>query len=230
MTLQVLNFIVYTQTALSLGVAIYSIVKWKQKETYIKLVGLLFFAGFLSNTISQSLYLSGYGKLVNIPNSVYDLVSFCLLILIYYYALNKKYGGFFFFICLFFLVMATMNLFFIQKSLINSNIMFLRAIIIICLCVFYFYRLMVELPVTYLHRMPMFWINSAFLIYNAGALFLFAFTSYITTVLKDNLVLYWSFHNILSIIEHLVVLIGLTYALTNSRKLRPDTERKTSPF
>jgi membrane protein insertase Oxa1/YidC/SpoIIIJ len=74
---------------------------------------------------------------------------------------------------------------------------------------------MVKLPTMHLQRMPMFWINSGFLMYAAGAMFLFAFTTYLTQVLKDNLLVYWSFHNILSIISQLIIMVGLIYDFKN---------------
>ena len=72
---------------------------------------------------------------------------------------------------------------------------------------------MVELPAQHIHHLPMFWINSAFLFYHAGTFFLFAFTAYIIVVLKNDLLVYWTFHNLLSIIEHMIILIGLYYDL-----------------
>jgi hypothetical protein len=77
---------------------------------------------------------------------------------------------------------------------------------------------MIELPSMHLQRMPMFWFNSAFLIYYAGALVLFVFTSYIINVLKQDLVTYWIFHNCLSICEHFLVLTGLYYDLSSIKK------------
>ncbi|HZI23708.1 MAG TPA: hypothetical protein VFD46_01440, partial [Chryseolinea sp.] len=43
--------------------------------------------------------------------------------------------------------------------------------------------------------------------------FLFSFHAYIINVLKNNMLIYWSFHNVLSIIEHIIFLIGLSYDL-----------------
>ena len=40
-----------------------------------------------------------------------------------------------------------------------------------------------------------------------------------TNVLKDNLLIYWSFHNCLSIIEHIIILIGLYYDLKSKERL-----------
>ena len=55
----------------------------------------------------------------------------------------------------------------------------------------------------------MFWINTAILIYFSGNLFLFIFNTYLVSVLKDDLVVYWSFHNLLYLIKNVLFAIGL---------------------
>lgn len=108
-------------------------------------------------------------------------------------------------------VLAFANLYFVQKTSINSYAYVLRAAILICYSLWYFYVLIRDLPSLYVHQMPMFWFNSAFLVMSAGAFFLFAFTSYLINVLRNDLLIYWSFHNILSILEHIIIMIGLYY-------------------
>ena len=105
-----------------------------------------------------------------------------------------------------FFIFALINLFFFQKTTPNSYSYIFHSAILIIYCLFYFYVLMRDLPSLYVHHLPMFWFNSAFLIFYAGTFFLFSFTSYLINVLKNNMLIYWSFHNILSIIEHLIVL------------------------
>jgi hypothetical protein len=77
----------------------------------------------------------------------------------------------------------------------------------------YFYVLMRDLPSLYIHQIPMFWFNSGILIFHAGTFFLFSFVSYLVNVRNDDLIAYWSFHNMLSIVERLIIMIGLCYDL-----------------
>jgi hypothetical protein len=86
--------------------------------------------------------------------------------------------------------------------------------------------LLVELPVQQLQTVPMFWFNAAILIYRAGALFLFLFTPYLVKVLNNDLLIYWSFHNILTIVHQIVITIGLWQDLRNirSRSLSPSVQ------
>lgn len=211
MTLQILNIFLYTQTALSAVIVFLAFKNFKSRDNYVRLIGLVFLLSFLANTTAFILYHSGLRKFVNFPQSGYDIAVLCIISLLYYAALHKRYGKFFLVVTACFLIFSLFNFIFLQKEAINSYNKFLSSFIVLCYCIFYFYRLMVELPSTHLQRMPMFWFNAAFLIYHAGTIFLFAFTTYLTNVLKNDLVTYWSFHNVLSIIEHILVIIGLSY-------------------
>jgi hypothetical protein len=211
MTLEILNIFLYTQTALSAVIVFLAFRNFKSRENYVRLIGLVFLLGFLANTTAFILYHSGLRKFINVPQSSYDIAVLCTISLLYYAALQKRYGKWFLLVTACFLIFSLVNFIFLQKDAINSYNKFLSSFIVLCYCIFYFYRLMVELPSTHLQRMPMFWFNSALLIYHAGTIFLFAFTAYLTDVLKNDLVTYWSFHNVLSIIEHILVIIGLFY-------------------
>jgi len=221
MTLEFLNIVVYAQTTLSAFVAFFCLIKFRSRKRYVRLIGFVFLLSFVVNTVAMTLYHCGLGRYINIPQSAYDIAALAMLTLVFHNALNKRYGRAFLIIALCFLAFSLLNLLFLQKEGINSYNKFLSSLIVTCYCVFYFYRLMIELPSVYLQRMPMFWFTSAFLIYNAGTIFLFAFTPYLTNVLKNDLITYWSFHNFLSIIEHLLILIGLYYDL-NARSEGPD--------
>lgn len=199
-------------------IAVLCLYRYKGRELYVKLIGLVFLLSCLANLTALAFHSYGLRKFTNIPQSVYDIGSLCIISLIFYNALNKRYRTFFLIATVCFLGFSVMNLIFHQKDTINSYNKFLSSFIILCYCIFYFYRLMVELPSTHLHRLPMFWFNSGFLMYHAGSLFLFAFTSYLINILKNDLLTYWSFHNILSILEQLLMLVGIYYDLTSKRK------------
>jgi hypothetical protein len=218
MTLETLTYIAHTQTALSAIVAFFALIKFNSRDIYIRLIGLAYLLGFLGNISGLLLHSIGLNLYVNIPQSIYQLMIIGVISCLYYQALNKRYGKWFLIIALCSTTFALISLLFIQKHFISSYHNLLDSFIIIGYCIFYFYRLMVELPSINLQRMPMFWFNSAFLFYYAGALILFVFTSYIVNVLKDNLITYWIFHNTLSICEHVLVLIGLSYDLSSPKE------------
>lgn len=190
-------------------VAILSCIYWERRQPFVRWIGLLFFVGFLANTSGQLFILFKIPGLMNFTADTYDLVAITVLSYVYYLVLNKRYGTVFLAVAVVFDILAIINLIFFN----SPNLMFVAAIINIVYCILYFYHLMVELPVIHVHKLPMFWINSGFLIYNAGTLFLFAFTSYLIDVLKSDMITYWTFHNVLNIVNHLMVLVALYYDL-----------------
>ena len=220
MSVEILSYTAYFQTVLSAVVAFFALIKFYSREAYIKLIGLAFLLGFLANSCAWLLSWLGLRSFMNVPQTFYDSIIICVISLIFYYALGKRYGKMFFIVTVFYLLFALINFLFLQKHTINSYNKFLSSFIVISYCILFFYRLMVELPSMHLQRMPMFWFNSALLIYYAGALILFVFTSYIINVLKQNLITYWIFHNSLSICEHFLILIGLYYDLSEGDKKR----------
>jgi hypothetical protein len=205
-------FIGNINTGLSAIVVFLSLYKFSKREIYIKLIGLLFFIGFICDITALVLGKLGQTQYINFPQSIYDFILILLTCWIYYIILKGRYKWMIaigIIIVIFFFV----NIFFIQKESINSYNKFLSSGFIILYCIFYFYNLMVELPINHIQRMPMFWFNSAFLIYHAGTVFLFAFISYIIQAYKDDILVYWSFHNMLNILQQLIIVVGLSYDL-----------------
>ena len=146
---------------------------------------------------------------------------------IYDNLLHKRYSARFKTVTWVFIVFALINLFFIQKTAGNSYSNFFHSAVMIVYCLSYFYVLIEDLPSLHVHQLPMFWFNSALLMFHAGNFFLFSFHDYLVNVLKNNLLIYWSFHNALSILEHLIILIGLYYDLRSLKSKTEDTAEYT---
>jgi hypothetical protein len=154
----------------------------------------------------------------NYATSVHSMFEFALLSVIYYYAIGKpKYKMAFATTAVGFVAFELINVLFIQKDAINTNALILSSILVIGYTLFYFSWLLRELPTTRLDRFPMFWINSAWIIYSSGNLFLFAFTSYLVNVLNNNLIYYWSMFNILAIIKSGMIVYGIWLDLQNTK-------------
>lgn len=222
MTLEIFLRIANGPTVLSVLVVLMSVFRFKRRGTESKLMGLTFIVGPIAFLSLGILHLKG--KNVNIPASIETILYFIGLTMVYNFTLRGRYKIFFLVAALFFTTCAVINLLFGQQNDINTYSMVLRSIILIGYCILYFYRLLVDLPVQHLQRVPMFWFNSAILIFNAGTLFLFLFTSYLVEVLNNDLLIYWTFHNILNIVQHLVIMVGLWQDLRNikSRSSSPS--------
>jgi len=154
---------------------------------------------------------------INVPGVAYFVITMGIYSYLYWIILFKKKKSWFIITTIIFLIFSSVNLFLTQGISINSYAYICHAGILILFSLSYFFLLMRDLPTLYVHHLPMFWFNSAFLIYSAGTFFLFSFTAYLINVLRNNMLVYWSFHHILSIIEHLIILIGLYYDLRQTK-------------
>jgi hypothetical protein len=206
LTIDHLLFIVKIQTALSALIALLVLIRFSTRQKYIKLIGLSFFLGFITHMLVML-----WQRKINETQSLYGIINYFIIASVYFLVLGKRYHKLFLTTGFIFLIFSIYNFLFFQKQELNSYTDALASFFILFFSIFYFYRLLVELPEAHLHRIPMFWFNSGFLIYRAGALMLFIFRPYLIDVLKDDLLWYWAFHNILSTTEHIVIIVGLYY-------------------
>jgi hypothetical protein len=214
----------YLQTFLSALIAVSSFYRYTERSTVIKLVGILFALSFVCNVTSYSLFFFNYrADLINVPGSVFDSGTVIIATIIYNHLTKSRYKTAFLTIAVLFLSMALFNLLFFQKVNIASYNLLAGSFIMMIYSVFYFHRLMVEMPTVHLQRLPMFWFNSAFLIYHAGGVFLFAFTEYLITTMNDSFVQFATFRNALFFAQQLIILIGIVYDL-KSVKISTRTE------
>lgn len=190
------------------------LIHFKSKDTYIKLLSLLMVVSLLVYAAGMLLR-NVFGINPNYALSFQNFIDLPLIILIYLKVTDRKFSVTEFLVCGVYTCFALYNFFFIQKENINSYTLIFKSIIVIIYSLYYFYWLLKKLPTTQLQRLPMFWINSSWIIFFAGNFFLFSFTSYLTHVLNDDLLLYWTLHNVLSIIEAILIIFALWVDLRN---------------
>ena len=215
MTLKHFILINYVQLALSLVILIMSVVYFRRRIIETKLLALHFLLAFAPYLIIHFLALTG--KAINIPQNAYMLVQMFTLSLLFAAGFGKKNRSLLLGVGLIYAVFWFVNFFFFQKDELNTYTKVFGSIIFIFYCLLYYHRLLTDLPVQELQRMPMFWYVTSNLVYNAGTLFLLLFTTYLVEVLHNDLLIYWSFHNILDIIQDLLVMVGLWQDLRNIR-------------
>lgn len=212
MTIDQFVNIVFIQSTLSAVVALTCLYRYKERGIVIRLIGYAFLLGSIINLLPFAFVHLGLNKYNNYCSIVFIIFYFTLITLLYRSQFEDK-GIHWMILIVLFILMAIFNVIFFQKTNINSFSYIVLSFVIIIYTIAFFYKLMIELPAQHIHQLPMFWINSAFLFYHSGSFFLFAFTSYIVFVLKNNLMVYWTFHNALNIIEHLIILVGIYYDL-----------------
>jgi len=213
MSLQRFLLIADFQTFLFAIGAILSFIKPRARQYYIILLGFTLItsvAGDFSSVLLKTLKLN-----VNYAPTLYCIAVFPIISGIYYNALGRQHKKIFIWASILFVLFAIRNMLFVQQTAINSYTLILESIVVIIYSLYYFYWLLKELPTAQLQRLPMFWINSAYIIYFSGNLFLFVFTSYLVNVLNNNLLVYWTLHNVLGIIEGLMIIVALWMDLRN---------------
>ncbi len=213
MTLEQFHIISYIQIGIYILGAVFSFIQFQKREMYIKLMGVFCLTSVIGDLSSFLLF---YLKInPNYAASVFNIMALPIVSSIYYLAIDRNHKRIIIGVTALYFLFGIINFLVIQKKDINSYTLIMLSIIIILYCLYYFYWLLKELPTMHLHRLPMFWINSAFMVYFSGNLFLFVFTSYLVNVLNNNLLVYWSLHNFLGMIEFSLIIFSLWMDLQN---------------
>ena len=215
MTLKHFILINYVQLGLSVVILLMSAVYFRRRIIETKVIALHFLLAFAPYLAIVFLELKG--KTINIPQNIYMLVQMFTVSLLFAVVLGKKYKNLLLSLGLIYCIFWFVNFIFFQKDDLNTYTKAFGSIIFIFYCLLYYHKLLTDLPVQELQRMPMFWYVTSNLVYNAGTLFLLLFVSYLIEVLHNDLLIYWSFHNILDIIQDLLVMVGLWQDLRNIR-------------
>jgi hypothetical protein len=179
------------------------------------LLGVALWCSVLCNSISFILSINHISA--NYGGSIFNIVVLPLISLIYFNSTNRRNAKTFLIIGILYEASAIFNLIFIQKGELNTNTLIALSLIVIVYALYYFYWLLQALPTEKLHKLPMFWVNTGYIIYYAGNLFLFIFASYLVKVLNNNLLIYWTMHNCMAIVEAILIITGVSMDLRNEK-------------
>jgi hypothetical protein len=108
----------------------------------------------------------------------------------------------------------------------NSVSNVVASLILIGFCLFYFYRLLNDLPIVHIEHLPMLWISLAVLIYYGGNFFLFLANNYLTYDESGSHKLMWILHNLLNITKNILFAIALWQSY---RKVKSSTLSSSAP-
>jgi hypothetical protein len=208
-TLDVYYLTFYIDTTLLALLVFGAFYRYRRRSRSVKLLGWVFLLSFLANVLSYLLI----GALRNVPGTVFDFAMMFFIGWLYNNETGGKHRNYLIVCTIIYFIFGIYNVFYVQPLTISSYNKLFASFLIISYTVMFFYKLMKDLPERQVHQLPMFWFNSALLIFYAGTLFLFAFTSYLINVLKNDLLFYMLFHNLLSVIHHYIFIIGLRYDL-----------------
>lgn len=168
---------------------------YSQRPIYIRVLGFyamtsVFFQILL--TIATSLF---QNRWVNEIGDTFVLFEGILLPLAFYYALQIRTYRRWIIAGILFYVIIYGSAFFFFGEYFYSIIRGARDLLMILLSISYFIYLMRTLPEEDLLKFPMFWINTAMLIFFSGTFILSYLMDYIMTVMRDQFAHFWTFRN-----------------------------------
>lgn len=102
-------------------------------------------------------------------------------------------------ICIGYVLFAIVNFLFLQKTSFTSFTSACHSLIVLFYSVLFYYKLLKDLPAQQVQSLPEFWIVSGFFFSFAGKLVVYTVTHFLLIYLKDNMIMIWTFHNLLSI-------------------------------
>lgn len=105
-------------------------------------------------------------------------------------------------------VFGLINLAFIQKETINTYSAISLSIIVISLCLLFFYQLLKKLPTDNLLTLPLFWFITAEFMTNTGQMLMKSFAHFLINIFNDNLIILWVLHHGLGILGNLFIIFG----------------------
>jgi hypothetical protein len=109
-----------------------------------------------------------------------------------------------------FLIFFSVNISFFQGPLVfNSVSNVVAGLVLIAFCLFYFYRLLNDLPIVHIQQLPMLWISFAVLTYYGGNFFLFLVKNYLTYGDAGSHKVMWILHNLLNIVKNVLFAVAL---------------------
>lgn len=167
--------------------------------------------GFAIDVVARLLWY--VRSLVHInPNSIghlYQLFGTAFISVFFYHAIQwSTLKRTFIFINILYFIFSLVNLLFLQKSSLHSYSQTLQSIIILFLCIIFYFKLLKELPTQQIQKLPLFWIVSGFFFSYAGKLVIYAITHYMIAM-GDDFVLISIFHVSLTLIAYLIMAVGV---------------------
>jgi hypothetical protein len=218
MTVEKFMVIIKITMVLNGLVVVLSFLYFRRRSLQIKILGTHFLCLFL---VYHSLGIFNLrGMDVNFPINAQLLFSFLAISALYYIQFGRQYGLIFATIAGLFTIFWVTNLFLIQKEHFHSYSASIASFLVMAYCVIYFYRLLHDLPTRPLKHIPLFWINTGFLVQSAQTFFLYLFTDYLTKFFFNDVLIYWTVSSLLGILHIVLIITGLLIDVKNTVDIR----------
>lgn len=204
------NLTNYFQSFCSLILFVIFLTNYRTINQKFKLIGALAFVSIIGNILQTTSTLLIDSAYMNQIGEAYQLF-FVIIISLFFLQINRtKLSQVLFYV----LNISCFVCWVLLLVYLNDNNLFsiysvITYVGLILFVILYFTYLLKYLPTENLLRIPEFWVAAAVLFNFSGYLIVTLTYGYLVEVLKENMILYWSFYNVFSIIFFSV----LSYAL-----------------
>jgi hypothetical protein len=189
------------------GVIIFLITPTKGKRELWEL-GALLVVSFLTDATTMAVHFIFHIN-VNILPNLFEFVNLPLALILYGRKIHWEHSRTISnFMIVAFILFATINFFVQTPTGYNAYTTTLTSVAFIVVALAYFYVLLQQMPTEKISRLPMFWVNAAFLIYYSGNFVIHLAVDYLIKQ-NNNLVYPWTVHNFLGLIFYSLMWIGL---------------------
>lgn len=176
------------------------------ESSIIGVYGIVSFVFQLFQVLNNDYSLTAYSASIG---NTYVLFEATTLLLLYYFVFKDSKIKWFILAIAIIYVVFYFVIIIDQIMIMSSSIRALRDLIMIVCSFLYFFYLLKELPDESLIRIPMFWINSAILLFFSCTFMLSLFLGYIIEAMQGDLIAYWTFRNFLRVLFCGIICIGL---------------------
>ena len=207
----------------SFAVAILGAFRWRNLVSSLRIFVLVKITSFSCDLGSKILV--AYKITPNHASALYQIIELVLLLWMYYVVFNdKKIKLSFTIVGSVLTAFGIVNWLFIQKSEGNTYTFAIDSFVILITSLYYFYWLGFRKPKqdSQNSNASLFWINSGLVIYLSATLLLLIAAEYIINVLKDDFIIFWTYHNIMGIIANLFFFYGLLIGGRRETIVNPD--------
>jgi hypothetical protein len=140
------------------------------------------------------------------PGSAFSLIWISYF---FYHAVGwKSLKSSFLVINVLFLLFSISNLLFVQKLSPNYYTMTIENLLIMVFCILFYYKMLKDLPSVQVQRDPLFLIVSGWFITHAGQVVLTLVSTYMLSILKDNMQILWIMFLLLSFLGNVIKTLG----------------------
>ena len=192
---------------------IMALIRFRQMTGPLRFIGLFICLAVLGEVVAD------YTSTRHMPNlyllHIYTILEFNILALFYFSLFGYFYPRWLVpLLMVGFTVLAVLNSLFLQPlSTYNTYTRGLEGLLMIALSLLCFYQMLAELTTKRLDRSPIFWINTGFLLYFAGNLFLFILSNALLKEPNQTLsFMSWGLHSLLMVLMHLFISLGLWFS------------------